>query len=228
MTKETLLAVLPEYNHKLFLVKKSQSVSDILKEVLYSHELFEKDYDTIATKFLGGSDVDVLKRLFNFLKLNIRYKEESEAKQVIKSPAAIVETGVCDCKCYASFVGGVLDAINRKGGGFYWNYAFAAYNAGIGHVFVQAVIDGVEYWIDPVLSSFDKRFPAPKYIRKKVKVDDMALYRLSGVNELPVKNKISCSPARVSGIGDWIRDNPLLTAAGAAVIAYFLFKKKRR
>jgi hypothetical protein len=234
MTKETLLAVLPDYRHKLVMIKKRQSVSDILKEVLVSHEFFEKDYDTIAAKFLGGSDLEIAKRIFNFLKLNVRYYEEPESKQVIKSPAAIIETGVCDCKCYASFIGGVLDAINRQGGEFVWNYAFASYTAGVdtpGHVFVQIDIDGTEYWIDPVLSSFDKRRPVPKVIHKKFKVDDMALYRLSGVDEqmqVVKSNKISCYPGKISGVSEWVKENPLVVAAGAALVMYFLLKKNRR
>lgn len=270
MTRETLLAALPEYDHKLVLIKRRQTVEDILIELLYSHELFERDYDTIATKFLGGSDVEVLKRIFNFLKLNVDYKEEGDSKQVIKSPAAIIETGVCDCKCYASFIGGVLDAINRVGGRFNWNYAFASYQKGVrvpGHVFVQAYVDGEEYWIDPVpaVGGFDSRTPSPKFIRRKQKVDAMALYRLSGIGEVaPVRttldrlrypvsvkdipvlsnqealdtlrntaarvleNRAAPVPKTGFNIGEFIKQNPLVSAAVVGTVILLLTAKRKR
>ena len=95
MTKEVLLAVLPPYENNLVLIKKNQNVSDIMRETLEAHEAFAGDYDRIADKFSGGSDVDILKRIFIFLKQNVTYIEETVKKQQTKSPAAILETGKC-------------------------------------------------------------------------------------------------------------------------------------
>lgn len=230
MDKELLLSMLPPYQGKKILIKRDQSVTDIMTETLNAHDAFANDYDKIAHYFIGRSDEGTLEKLFNFLKTNVAYKEEPEEVQQTKSPAAIIETGVCDCKCYAIFIGGVLDALNRLGGRFDWNYAYAAYNEGIAHVFVQARVEGKEFWVDPVLSKFNQRYPRPKHIVKKKKSADMALYRVSGVeNPNQIKKfyeKQRANPA-VGSIGDFISQNPGITVAAALVIFYLLTRKRR-
>jgi len=245
MTRESILQALPPYQNKKVLIKKRQTVGDIMQETLNAHDYFSTDYDLIADRFCRKDDVDTLKEIFNFLKLNVSYKEESERNQVTMSPAAILEKGVVDCKCYSLFIGGVLDALNRQGGNFDWCYCYASYTAGVrtpGHVFVSCTIDGKEFWIDPVLSSFDKRTPVPKYIIKKKKISDM-LYRLSGINKnVPAPLQVQQSDYlqsvgngatginKISGVGDWIRENPktaLALGVGAVLVIIYLRKKKR-
>lgn len=224
-----MLSVLPPFENRKVLIEKSQSVADIMKETLSAHDYFSKDYDAIAPMFLGGSDLDILYRIFDFLKDNISYKEESVRNQQTKSPAAILETATCDCKCYALFIGGVLDALNRKGFGFDWSFAYASYNERIktpGHVFVIVDLDGKDYWIDPVLNSFDKRTPAPVHIIRKKKVANMALYRISGAPTDLQKTIAGAKPAKVGNIATWVQANPL-TAAGVAVLLFFVLSKKR-
>lgn len=234
MDAETVLRALPPFKNKKVLIEKRQSVNDILKETLESHRFFEQDYNLIAPMFYGGSDLDILQRLFDFLKDNVSYVEETTENQQIKSPAAILETGHCDCKCYALFIGGVLDAMNRQGSDFDWWYAYASYNSAIktpGHVFVIARVGGKDYWIDPVLSTFNKRVPAPVHLYGKKKVLDMALYRVSGVTDgaekLPLLSKdLKLQGAAVGNVGTWIKENPVLTA-GAVVALFLIFKKKK-
>lgn len=229
MERELLLAALPPYQGKRTLIKKDQSVSDIMTETLAAHDAFAGDYDKICHFFIGRTDEGTLERLFNFLKLNVKYKEESERMQATKSPAAIIETGVSDCKCYALFIGGVLDALNRQGGYFMWNYAYAAYDKGIAHVFVQCEVDGQEFWVDPVLSTFNQRYPRPTHIIKKKKSADMALYRISGVQDAKKIERAlqpKANPA-VGSVTDFVNANPMLTIAGAVVVIYLLTRKRR-
>lgn len=236
MTRESILQALPPFKNKRVLIKRAQTVSDIMKETLNAHEFFSKDYDSIASFFSGGSQLDTVKNLFNFLKLNVEYREESVRVQQTKSPAAILETGFCDCKCYALFIGGILDACNRLGGSFNWCYCYASYTRGVktpGHVFVEVLIDGREYWIDPVLSSFDKRYPVPEFVIKKQKIKNMSLYRLAGTTDIdsnisevpvPATNDVKIS---AGNIGEWIKQNPLLSAAVGIAIILLVTKKRR-
>lgn len=182
MIRESLLMKLPEFRDKWELVKRKQSVKDIMNQIFASHEEYADQYDKICTDFVGSSNVQTLVNLFDFLKENVKYEEEPEEEQVIKSPTAIIETGVGDCKTYASFIGGVLDALKRRGADIEFNYVFAGYESkSLGHVFVEAIVDCSEYWIDPVLSVFDTRTPSPSFIKKYTR--DMSLYKLSGVEE---------------------------------------------
>ena len=163
MTRSQLLAILPTPTGKETIVSQCQTVDDIMDEVMQAHLLFRADYDKIACKFIGGS---VCKNLYDFCRANLRYVVESEELQTTRSPGVLLSMGCCDCKGYAGFVAGVLDALNRMGRGKYnWCYRFANYDMTDdvpGHVFVVVCKpDGSEIWIDPVLNGFNKRQPVP-------------------------------------------------------------------
>lgn len=174
-----LIKTLPPYGNRKQLIKGQQTVDDIMKEILTCHKLFAGHYDKIALYFNGGSAKQICDRLFSFCKKNIRYKMESEKNQTIKSPAALLQQGYGDCKHFASFIGGVLDAINRTGGAIDWRYRFASYdyfNRTPGHVFIVVDNNGQESWIDPTPGA-DKTQPV--WITDK-KIKAMALTRISG------------------------------------------------
>ena len=233
MNRDTLLTILPPFENNRVLIKKRQSVADIMRLTLQAHDDFAKDYDLIASRFMRGSNVDTLRAIFHFLKEEIDYVEETERAQIIKSPAAILETGHCDCKCYSLFVGGILDALNRQGGRFDWNYAYASYNRGVhtpGHVFVQCRVNGVEYWVDPVLETFNQRNPIPKYtIRKQKDNTGMALYTLSGTGKVgEVITQPDNSPTLKFNLVEWAQKNPALAVGATAALVFLLTRKKRR
>jgi hypothetical protein len=184
--KETLLRKLPPFKGNFQLITTRQTVGQIIREVLEAHKIFYKDYDLIAGEFYYPDPVKTFKGLFNFLKANVHYNEESEEKQTVASPAGILSIGEGDCKHYASFIGGVLDSLKRQGANLDWNYRFASYDpfsSDPGHVFVVARANGREYWIDPVLKSFDLRLQPSGYTDKKINIQSMPLYRVSGVND---------------------------------------------
>lgn len=186
MHVETLLNELPPFLGNYRLVSHAQTVGQIINEVVEAHKRFFTDYDKIAKHFYYPDPVKTFKGLFSFLKGNVEYREESEEKQTITSPAGILSLGEGDCKHYASFIGGVLDALKRAGEKIDWFYRFASYDPfqrEPGHVFVVAEFNGREYWIDPVLSSFDNRLQYSSKIDKRINIPNMALYRVSGIDD---------------------------------------------
>jgi hypothetical protein len=238
MNRETLLMELPPFNGKWELIKSRQSVADIVREVMHCHEFFASHYDKIAYRFIDTDNVQTARNIFNFIRLNIKYIEESEDQQVIQSPAALLEREEGDCKMFASFVGGVLDAVNRMGGDVVWHYGFATYPGGSNHVFVVLQEGDREIWVDPVLERFNQRYPAPTKLT--LKTTDMALYRLSGVgqtSDVPINmrgrrvsepSNVGCAaPDSVGSIGEWVKANPGLTVA-LAVVAFTLLTSKRK
>jgi transglutaminase-like putative cysteine protease len=128
MNSNDLLAVLPPYTNTSVTIKKTQTVNDIVREVLEAHAAFAPHYDSIAAFFDNGSNATIARNLFDFLKSNVRYKIEPEEKQTTKSPAAILSQAQGDCKHYAGFIAGVLDALNRQGRKIDFHYRFASYN----------------------------------------------------------------------------------------------------
>jgi hypothetical protein len=188
MTTNDLLGMLPPFQGAKVKVTQKQSVARIMKEILSAHQDYAADYDRIADYFYTGDETGTEKLLFNFCKENLTYKVESDQTQTVQSPTAILVLGEMrgvDCKHYASFIAGVLDALNRQGrSSFNWFYRFASYDMNDKvpeHVFVVVNNAGYETWIDPVLDYFDDRYPYPIFI-KDIKPKKMALYRVSGIN----------------------------------------------
>jgi hypothetical protein len=185
MDRNILLKILPEPEGNEDMIKKRQDVYDIINEVLAAHDEFAADYDLIADRFANGN---VPKKLYQFCRENVTYEVEKEKWQTTRSPAVLLQMGFGDCKHFAGFIAGVLDALNRSGRGRYnWVYRFAYYDEdpdSPGHVFVCINnADGSETWIDPVLNEFDKRRPYPVSINDKKK-HSMALVRMSGMNNV--------------------------------------------
>ena len=186
MNRDRLLGRLSPFGKKRILIKQDQGVPDIISAMLSAHKIYSPEYDKISQDFYAGDGIQTAKNVFNFLKKNVRYKIESENNQRIMSPSAIVSLAKNDCKNYALFIMGVLDSLKRKG--LINNdifYRFASYkllDEVPHHVF--AVIkdqDGTEYYIDPVLSSFNERKTFFHKIDKRP--NNMPLYSVSGIGK---------------------------------------------
>jgi hypothetical protein len=155
-------------------IVEDQDAFDIIKQIKIKHKSCAADYDKIAADFEGGTVYDIAERLFNFCKANLKYHRETINKQYVSSPQTMLMRGYCDCKGYALFIGGVLDALNRKGFDIKWAYRFASddiFNEIPGHVFIVVNDKGREIWIDPVLSEFNQDYFFPYHVDKKVSVN---------------------------------------------------------
>lgn len=187
--KDVLKRILPKPTLKRRIITRRQEVPEIMREVLKGHRDYAAQYDLIASKFWKGSALKTARALYDFCRENFRYKIESENDQTVRSPGAIIETGDTwgvDCKHYASFIGGVLDALKRQGRDVDWCYKFVSYtpeDATPEHVFIEVTSGGRSYYVDPVLAEFNLREPKFYYFHNKIPI--MArigmLSRVSGV-----------------------------------------------
>ena len=191
-TAQTILQKLPAFSGTVTTIKKRQSLKDIIAEIQTMHKLCAPHYDAICLDFLGSDEYATGENIFNFLKDNVTYNEESEAAQTSRTPAALILMGKdvgADCKNYAMFTGGILDALNRQGYDYDYCYRFATYPKSE-HVFIVLNPEtDDEIWIDAVMDSYDyKGNPPIKYFDKNF--TNMALLRISGVG----------TPARVAPV----------------------------
>lgn len=211
---ESLLDCLPPDANQWVTIKEDQSVFDIMKEIPEAHKKFAPYYDQIALYFDGDSTAEICKNIYNFLKSNIRYHEEGEKDQTTALPTGILTRRYGDCKHYASFAGGVLDALNRLNDtNIDWCYRFASYkllDRVPHHVYVSVYDEdrGEEIWIDPTPGAKNQ---VPVWlIDKKIKVKPMALRRqiagfknigmvqqIEYVEALPVDESQELAPAVV-------------------------------
>jgi len=217
MNTGAILSALPPYRAKVVTLEKNQDTDDIVRGMLSYHKKYAEDYDKIGPLFLGSTPRQTLRNVFLYLKNNVRYVIEPESRQTLKSPAAIVATGQTtgsDCKNYALFIAGVLDAINRAGKQkipFAFRFAsYKWYDEQPQHVFIVA-FPGTkqETWIDPVLPQFDQRKQYNHSTDKK-----MALVGISGTGK----------SAQLAGLKDIFAKvkNAVLTVAAAPSRAAFL------
>lgn len=183
MQKNLLLGRLKPFGGNSQMLVRDQQVPDIISAMLSAHKLYASEYDKISKDFFSGDGVQTAKKLFEFLKKNVKYKIESDKNQRIMSPSAILSLGKNDCKNYALFIMGVLDSLKRKSlinNKIYYRFASYKLLDEIPH-HVFAVIqdqDGNEYFVDPVLSKFNER---KTYYHKIDKEPNMPLYSVSGI-----------------------------------------------
>jgi hypothetical protein len=161
-TKQQLINRLGSLPPKRRLVVEDQQTSDIISLIEKKHYETFSDYDKIAEFFDGRNVESVCEGLYNFCKDEIEYREEPTESQYVSSPVTILRRGYCDCKGYALFCGGVLDALVRQGAKINWRYRFVSYkpfSAVPGHVFIVVKIGSREIYLDPVMNSFDYHKP---------------------------------------------------------------------
>lgn len=187
-----ILNRLPQFANEQIKLKQNQTVSDIVQAIKKTHKQFANDYDRIGPYFLGKNIEKTCKNIFDFLRQNTRYFIESENKQSVKSPAAILKTKNIDCKNYALFTAGILDALDRAGlQNIEYCYRFVSskvFDTNPTHVFICAYDENEnEIWIDPIpeVLFFDHKLnffhPIDKYFKA------MPLYQISGVeNQKPL------------------------------------------
>jgi hypothetical protein len=183
MDKNILLGKLTPFSNQKRLLVSEQQVKDIVSAMLEAHKTYANEYDKISDNFYSGNAVQSAKKIFKFLKENIKYTVDSEANQRIMSPSAIISVGKNDCKNYALMIVGLLHSMVRKG--YFSNkvfYRFASYRLldEIPHHTFAVLIDdnGNEIFIDPVLSTFNER---KTYFHKIDKTPKMSLYSVSGI-----------------------------------------------
>ncbi|NDA63442.1 MAG: hypothetical protein EBX50_15590 [Chitinophagia bacterium] len=190
MNVVAILGRLTPYRGNVITANNRQGTYDIIDEIAKCHREYAGEYDKIADYFSGSTPAETAKKLWTFLKKNVKYSIEPASRQSVKSPAAILASGIYsktgnDCKHYSLFSGGVLDALRRKGQNIDFVYRFVNYRileTDPQHVFVVLKSRGREFWIDPVLNSFNERKPYINGIDKKIK-SGMPVYKISGVDD---------------------------------------------
>jgi hypothetical protein len=160
-TKQQILSALNAGPTVPIVLVDDQDVSDIIRYLKVKHVECERYYDKIAKFFEEDDLYDTCQNIWQFLRDNLTYHEESVKVQKLSTPATILARGYSDCKGYSLFIGGILGALNRRGWGFDWCYRYVPssfLDLDIGHVFVVVEPNGENIWVDPVLDTFDRHY----------------------------------------------------------------------
>ena len=223
ISSNQILSKLSPFKNYRKIVTNDQTVGDIINGILDTHEKYKSEYDKISEDFIGTSELETAKNIWNFLHSNVPYYIESTKNQTLRSPSAIVAMPG-DCKSYALFSNGIFDSLNKKG--IFKTpiaYRFADYR-GINefqHVF-SVLYPGTnnEIWIDPVLPRFNEKKQPTSYKDKKIK---MALIAMSGINSnnketrsIELKNFLN----KLVGERDTLLNNGTITPGSSKELEY--------
>lgn len=185
INRELLIGKVSPFLNKRQILVDNQETVDIIDALIKNHHKYMSEYDKIYRYFDGGNVEETAYNVWEFLKDNFKYTIEPEEMQLLRSPAAIIASNLVgiDCKGYATFANGVMDAYRRNTGkDFEIFYRFASYDAFDStpqHVFSVVKEKNKEFWIDPVLNKFDEKKQPYYYKDKKIKI--MALVAMSGI-----------------------------------------------
>ncbi len=160
VSKEFILSKLPPFVDKRVTIADDQQVRDIIATMLTAHKRNAPLYDRIGLYFMGKDIAETCDKLFSFCKRNLVYKIEPGKLQKVQVPQGLLSEGHCDCKGYASFICGCLDAIKRSGKQLIdWEYCFASYEMAEKtpyHVFSVVKKSGADdIWVDPTPGAND-------------------------------------------------------------------------
>jgi len=187
VNRNVLMGKVSPFMGKREIIVGNQDTTDIIDALIKNHYKYASEYDKIFRYFDGGSVEETAFNVWQFLKDDFKYTIEPEKMQILRSPAAILASNIVgiDCKGYATFANGIMDAYRRNTGkNFDVYYRFASYDPFDNtpqHVFSVIKDNGTEWWIDPVLDQFDER--KQPYFYKDKKIKNMALVAMSGIND---------------------------------------------
>ena len=188
VNRNVLIGKVSPYMGKREIIVGNQDTTDIIDALIKNHYKYNSEYDKIFRYFDGGSVEETAFNVWQFLKDDFKYTIEPEKMQILRSPGAILASNIVgiDCKGYATFANGVMDAYRRNTGKkFDIYYRFASYDPFDNtpqHVFAVVNENGNEFWIDPVLDQFDEK--KQPYFYKDKKIKNMALVAMSGIKKM--------------------------------------------
>jgi len=189
INRQVLIGKVSPFIGKREIIVGNQDTTDIIDALIKNHYKYSNEYDKIFRYFDGGNVEETAFNVWQFLKDEFKYTIEPEKMQILRSPAAILASNIVgiDCKGYATFAAGIMDAYRRNTKkDFEIFYRFASYDPFDNtpqHVFAVVEENGIEYWIDPVLDQFDEK--KQPYFYKDKKIKKMALVAMSGINDTP-------------------------------------------
>jgi hypothetical protein len=165
--------------------------SDIIDVIHYNLPRAKRQVREIANFFKGADDLSTSRKIWDFLKKEIKYVKDPAGQQDIRLPGRFVAEGKGDCKSYSLFTGAILSNL-----GIPFSFRYASYSASDPtpqHVYV-VTDSGVI--IDAVWHSFNsEKKPSHK------KDYPMKIQTLSGIGCTSCNNTSAVGSVMIGDIG---------------------------
>lgn len=145
-----------------YLVDANGNTNDIIRAILQADAVCQPFTASLAPVLRGSTVTDTCHRLWQFWKEHVKYKEDPDNFQFVKSPRELYHSGEGDCKSYSIALASCLKNLCIP-----YMYRFVTEEAGkdFHHVYIVAKPQrGSEIIIDCVLDRFNYQNP---YARKR-------------------------------------------------------------
>lgn len=171
-------------------VKTGFITNDIINLLLEADKLDSKT--TLNLPDLEGrDDLETAKNVWQFVKRNIRYKEDDATKyQDIRTAARAISDGACDCKCFSVTIVAIMRQLGFED--LYYRFTGSTDpktgepDTDYTHVYVVWKPDGQEIPIDGTYNYFGKEVPYKFKMDKKAAKPELRLLR--GHNQISNDN----------------------------------------
>lgn len=142
----------------------NKDIRDLLEKLVPEASAQMKNY---AKQFAGKDEKETAKKIFDFLKNDLKYVADGE-QQIIKLPSALMRKKVGDCKSFSLLTASILENLNIP-----YTFVYASYNSNPipAHVYVQTKSGII---IDAVYGIFNKEKKANYKYKSNMKVGYMA------------------------------------------------------
>lgn len=144
-----------------FVRHKSGDTADIIRTIMYADAKSGVFVSPESTRCLyGPNQYETLRNVWTAVRQQIRYRADRPGHERVKSPGALVASGVGDCKSFSLLIGSILRAMQIP-----FVYRFTSYAPGdYTHVYVVAHTGMGDVIMDAVHTRFDDEV---QYKRKK-------------------------------------------------------------
>ena len=160
-------------------VKVEYNTDDIIDLIIKTDQENDNRFCQFSKQFPRNKQG--LKKLWEFVRKEIKYKEDAAGTQLIKKPGALWRMKIGDCKSKTLFINQVLRCLNIP-----YIIRFTSYseNTDFTHVYTVALLDGKSIILDSVYHAFNREKP---YINKSDYFYNMkGLYQISGTDNADI------------------------------------------
>lgn len=164
--------------HRTTKINPRGRTADIIAEVLNTYHLYIHTSAQFASQFRRDTEIDTARAIFDYIILNIRYREDPPGVQWIKTPARLLADAEGDCKSMAIFTASMLYHLGIP---FAFRFVSFTPDNNITHVYI---VTRTGIIIDPVERTPDNRpifnYARPYSYKKDYPMDTTRISRLSG------------------------------------------------
>jgi hypothetical protein len=159
-------------------VKRFYNTNDIVKTVLDVYNEYHSQAASIAPQLKDQSILKTCKNIYQFIRANVKYREDGNDKQVVAAPGRLLERGYGDCKSMTVLAASILKNLNIPFCIRFVGYKSSETPNQFTHVYVVVPTGSNTYiTLDPVHHTFNQE------------VKGVSIYRDYSKGQNHIKNK---------------------------------------